>query len=256
MRAMTIVQTCECGADLEADDEATFGDVFLAHARAAHPDWAAFPDVGVRNYGQALLRLAPVGERLPELGAVEIHPVTEDRLDDWTAFFDREGFAGRPGWAACYCTEPHLRSPVSDPPSDDHRTWRENRALEQARLRDGRSFGYLAYVDGRPAGWVNASTRSDYALFRLGAPDDEVVGVSCFVIAPPYRRHGLAGRLLDRVLEDAAGRGASAVEAYPFVSARSDDDSNFRGSRSLYEARGFEVVEERERYTVMRRAVS
>jgi hypothetical protein len=65
-------------------------------------------------------------------------------------------------------------------------------------LRSGRSFGYLAYVDGVPAGWANASTRNHYALYRLGAgaepADGDLEGVSCFVIAPPYRRHGLAAQ--------------------------------------------------------------
>ena len=251
---MTLRQRCECGTDLEAPDTAAFVDAFLVHARAEHPDWAQFPDTGVRNYGAALLRLDGPSERLDAIGDIEIHPVTEDRIEDWTTFFDREGFVGRPEWASCYCTEPHLQSPVSDPPSDDHRTWQENRELERQQLRDGRSFGYLAYVDGHAAGWVNASKRSSYALFRMGAPDDDdVIGVSCFVIAPPYRRHGLAGKLLDRVLADAAGRGVTHIEAYPFVTSREDNDSNFRGSRSLYEARGFAPVEERERYTVMRR---
>lgn len=253
---MTLTRTCECGATLTGNDEESFCDGFLAHTRADHPDWAQFPDVGVRNYGAALLRLDGGAERLDAIGAVEIHPVTEDRIEDWTTFFDREGFVGRPEWASCYCTEPHLQSPVTDPPSDDHRTWRENRELEREALREGRSFGYLAYVDGHVGGWVNASKRSSYALFREGAPDDDdVIGVSCFVIGPPYRRHGLAGKLLDRVVADAAGRGAAFVEAYPFVATRPDDDANFRGSRSLYEARGFEPVAERERYTVMRRAV-
>jgi ribosomal protein S18 acetylase RimI-like enzyme len=251
---MTILQRCECGADVESENEATFADAFLVHARAEHPDWAQFPDVGVRNYGDALLRLDGPSDRLDAIGGVEIHPVTEDRIEDWTAFFDHDGFVGRPEWAACYCTEPHLQSPISDPPSEDHRTWRENRELEQQQLRDGRSFGYLAYVDGKVGGWVNASKRSSYSLFRENAPEDaDVIGVSCFVIGPAYRRHGIAGKLLDRVVADAAGRGAAFVEAYPFVATREDNDSNFRGSRSLYETRGFEAADERERYTVMRR---
>ena len=253
-RRMTLTRTCECGAALTGEDEDAFVEGFVAHARADHPDWSQFPDVGVRNYGAALLRLEGAAERLETIGYVEVHPVTDDRIDDWTTFFDRDGFVGRPEWAACYCTEPHLQSPVTDPPSEDHRTWRENRELERSMLRDGRSFGYLAYVDGKVGGWVNASKRSAYALFRAGAPqDDDVIGVSCFVIAPPYRRHGLAGALLDRVVADAAERGAAFVEAYPYK--RPPDDADFRGPRSLYEARGFEAVEERERYTVMRRTV-
>ena len=249
-----LTRTCECGAELTGEDEDRFTEGFLAHARAHHPDWEQFPDMGVRNYGAALLRLTGASDRLDAVGDVTIHPVTEDRIEDWTSLFDHDGFVGRPEWAACYCTEPHLQSPVTDPPSEVHRSWRENRELERGMLRDGRSFGYLVYVDGKVGGWVNASKRSDYALFRLGGPeDDEVIGVSCFVIAPPYRRHGLAGRLLDRVLADAPSRGAAFVESYPYK--RPADDADFRGPRSLYEARGFEVVDERERYTVMRRRV-
>ena len=83
------------------------------------------------------------------------------------------------------------------------------------RLRGGATFGYLAYVDGRPAGWVNASLRSDYGLYRKVDPDGpeptSVIGVSCFVIAPPFRRHGIASALLGRVIADAAARGAGSA---------------------------------------------
>ena len=62
------------------------------------------------------------------------------------------------------------------------------------RLRNGGTFGYLAYAGGRPAGWVNASLRADYGLYgpiEPGGPEPAaVIGVSCFVIAPPFRRHG------------------------------------------------------------------
>jgi GNAT superfamily N-acetyltransferase len=248
---------CQCGHRVEAHDLEGLGDAFLAHIRAEHDDWP-YPDRAVRNYAEATQRLTGPSERLATLGSVAIHPVTDDRLDDWTAFFDHDGFVGSPEWAACYCTEPHLLDPTAPAPADvDHRSWRENRSIMQGLLREGRSQGYLAYVDGRAAGWVNASKRSAYALFREGpgaeVDDGDVVGLSCFVIAPPYRRHGLSGQLLDRVIADAPGRGVGWIEAYPFVASRPDDDKNFRGSRSLYEARGFEPVEERERYVVMRR---
>jgi GNAT superfamily N-acetyltransferase len=138
-------------------------------------------------------------------------------------------------------------------------SWRESRETMVRLLRSGESFGYLAYVDGRPAGWVNASRRSAYGLYRLGKsadpPDGQVIGISCFVIAPPYRRHALAGRLLDRVLADASGRDARYIEAYPSTKTQDSDAANFRGPRALFEARQFLPVEERERYTVMRRPV-
>lgn len=65
---------------------------------------------------------------------------------------------------------------------------------------------------GNTGGRVNASPRSDYGLygsFDPGGPDPaSVIGVSYFIIPPPYRRHGLAAMLLDRVIADAADRRA------------------------------------------------
>jgi GNAT superfamily N-acetyltransferase len=82
-----------------------------------------------------------------------------------------------------------------------------------------------------------------------------VIGVSCFVIAPPFRRHGLAAALLDRVIADAATRGASWIEAYPHNQPESNDAAHFRGPRSMYDARGFAPVAVRERDTIVRRSV-
>ena len=64
-----------------------------------------------------------------------------------------------------------------------------------------------------------------------------------------------ASALLDRVIEDAASRGATWIEAYPHTKPEEGDAGHFRGPRSMYEARGFEPVEKQERFTVMRRRV-
>jgi GNAT superfamily N-acetyltransferase len=248
--------TCECGTTIAGDDLGGLGDTFIAHVRADHTDWP-FPDGAIRNYAEATQRLTGPSERLDAVGEIEVHPVTADRLDDWAYFFDHDGFVGNPAWAACYCHEPHVASP--DDPEGEDLPWHERRERMLDMLGDGRSFGYLAYVDGKAAGWVNASKRSDYSLYRLGSgadpADGDVVGLSCFVIAPPYRRHGLAQRLLERVVADAPGRGVAYVEAYPPTEARADDAGNFRGPMSMYEANGFEPTEQRGRNTVMRRRV-
>jgi GNAT superfamily N-acetyltransferase len=101
--------------------------------------------------------------------------------------------------------------------------------------------------------------RSTYSLYQdvdPGGPEPErVIGVSCFIVAPPYRQHGLAEALLDRVIEDGAERGARWVEAYPFNKLSETDAGNFRGPRSMYDSRGFETVEVRDRDTVVRRPI-
>jgi GNAT superfamily N-acetyltransferase len=75
------------------------------------------------------------------------------------------------------------------------------------------------------------------------------------VVAPPYRRHGLAAALLDTVVADAPARGARWIEAYPINEERPDDAGRFRGPRALFEARGFHAVKTRALDTVVRRAV-
>ncbi len=247
-----------CDVVVEAADANAVADGFVAHALDAH-EWS-YPDEALRtyarNYAEAVERVTGSTDRLAKIGGVEVHPVSEDRVDDWLRFFDHDAFAGNPDWASCYCLEPH----APPPPEMPERYWRDTRAAMIERLRNGGTFGYLAYVDGVPAGWVNASQRSEYELFRdvdTDGPDPvSVIGVSCFVIAPPFRRHGMASALLDRVIADAFARGASWIEGYPRNDPSGDGSAHlFRGPRSIFDGRGFEVVEVRERDTVMRKAV-
>lgn len=255
---MTTEKLCEeCGATVSAADEASFGAAFLAHARDVHPGWNQFPDVAVVNFGEALLRLTGRRERLESIGTIHVERVTPDRVDDFLAFFDHDAFTGNPAWASCYCTEPHDHPRGARPDEMLPEPWQHKRERMIGLLSSGESHGYLAYVDGRPAGWVNASTRAACALYRHGTVEDDVViSVSCFVIAPPYRRHGLADALLTRVIADAPARDASWIEAYPPTDPRADDAGNFRGPPVLYTHHGFEAVGEDGVNTVMRRRVT
>jgi len=246
-----------CPALVEAGDRDAVADAFLAHGRESHT-WS-YPEEALRtyacNYAEAVERQTGATERLPEIADVTVSQMTEDRIDDWLQFFDHDAFADNPDWGSCYCLEPHAPATAEQP----ERPWRDTRATMAGRLRDGTTFGYLAYVDGRAVGWVNASFRAEYGLYREVDPNGpeprSVIGVSCFVIAPPYRRHGVASLLLDRVIADAPSRGASWIEGYPANEPKDDAAGHFRGPRRMYEARGFQTVEVLERYAVMRRQV-
>jgi GNAT superfamily N-acetyltransferase len=245
-----------CDALIEANDADAVADAFVAHGQESHT-WS-YPEEAIRNYArnyaEATERLTGNTDRLSEIGDTAVHPATMDRIDDWLRFFDHEAFAGNPDWASCYCLEPHIPATPAQP----ERAWRETRATVAERLRCGTTFGYLAYVDSRPAGWVNASLRSDYGLYQHVDPDGpeptSVIGVSCFVVAPPFRQHGIASALLDRVIADAAARGASWIEGYPHNKPEASAPGHFRGPRSMYDARGFEPIKVREHDTVVRRS--
>jgi GNAT superfamily N-acetyltransferase len=250
--------TCfECNEEMSAETLIALGDLFVEHARNRH-DWP-YPDQAVRNYAEATQRLTGPSDRVEQLGEIHVEKVDTQRIDDWLRFFDHDAFVGTPEWADCYCLEPHVRRP-DEPPSDDAPAWNENRQEMVSLLQGGKSFGYLAYEGERPIGWVNASLRSDYSLYsnvdKDGPNPEAVIGISCFIVSPPYRRHNVAATLLDRVISDANERGASWIEAYPFNDSADSDSGNFRGPRSMYEIRGFKPVETRERDTVVRRPVS
>jgi GNAT superfamily N-acetyltransferase len=248
------VECFQNDARFDGTDVESLAEQLLAHVRGTHdvPYLDEELRLWARNFAEASERADGPVERLPSIGRVDVHPVTEDRIDDWLGLFDRDAFPDNPDWGSCYCLHPHS----GDVPE---RPWREVRAEMIERLRSGATLGYLAYVEGRAVGWVNASQRSTYAKYSdvdPGGPAPEsVVGVSCFVIAPPYRRHGVSSALLDRVLADGETRGARFVEGYPRRAEGSGDAASFCGPRSMFDARAFAAVEEHENYTVVRRPV-
>jgi len=93
--------------------------------------------------------------------------------------------------------------------------------------------------------------------FKLQPADHEGIGsVACFVIAAPYRGHGVASKLLQVAIERLRARGLRAVEAYP--SRESDDSaqSNYRGPLDMYLRAGFEPYRELERHVVVRKVLA
>src|SRR5688500_17860004 len=91
-----VTKDCDlCGAPVEGADLTEYGEAFLAHGRADHAE-LPFPDAAVRNYGEGLARMTGSAERLDSIGAIEVHRVTEDRIDDFLDFFDHDATVGTP----------------------------------------------------------------------------------------------------------------------------------------------------------------
>ena len=194
--------------------------------------------------------------RLPAIGDVEVHEVTADRLADYQAFFDNDAFRDYPAWSACYCMETHRTQ------SDEEwaaRTAADNRRDMGAGITEGKVTGLLAYVEGKPVGWCNygETTRLAGVMHKLGlsTADHEGVGsVACFVIAAPYRGHGVAGRLLDAAIERLRRRGVRQVEAYP---RRAEDSAqaNYRGPLGMFLRAGFELYKETDKNLIVRKTL-
>ena len=188
--------------------------------------------------------------RLERIAPPEVRALTPELLDDYLAFFDRDAFRDNPAWAACYCTAYHHEGEESHDAA-------ANRALAAELVARGRMQGFLAYVDGRPVGWCNAAPRPSLVgldrepVLRVDEPE-RVGAIVCFVIASPYRRHGVARALLDAAVAGFAEQGLTYAEAYPSKKSRTDAEA-FRGPLALYLEAGFETYRDLGRGAIVRK---
>jgi GNAT superfamily N-acetyltransferase/uncharacterized protein YndB with AHSA1/START domain len=191
--------------------------------------------------------------RRPEIGPVEVRDVTAERVPDYQAFFDHDAFADFPAWQACYCIAPHHADGQPEGTRD------ENRRRLSEMLAGGRATALLAYADGKPVGWCQYGDTTALAAimhrFQTEAGSLEGVGsIACFVVAAPYRGHGVASRLLEAALDRLRDRGLRVAEAYPPAESRSAQ-AMFRGPLEMYRRAGFEPYREAGPTLVVRKAL-
>lgn len=231
--------TCFCQTELTAADLDSLVPPVRAHFDGEHPE-LGLTENAIRNYLEAEERLTGPTERLDVIGEIDVVPIGPEALDDIAVFLDTEVFAGNPAWAACYCMFFFLGGRANAGWGD--RTWRQNRDDQLERVASGRTTGALAYVDGKLAGWCNATARSEFPGFSDGE-DGGVASVVCFAIAPPYRGHGLSRRLLDGAVQHFAAAGFRRIEGYPVREPR-DQYGAFPGPLDLYLGSGFRITSE------------
>ena len=231
--------------------------------------WVAVPPVTgmLESEGESQLqglRLAadPVArkelERLPEVGEIEVRDVTPESVAAYQDFFDHVAFRDYPAWQSCYCMETHR---TEGDAAWAARTAGDNRRDMTAMIERGKVTGLLAFADGKPVGWCNYGETTHLAglVHRFGlVPDDHagVGSVACFVIAAPYRGHGVASRLLDAAIDRLRSRGLRAVEAYPARAGDGSAQGNYRGPLEMYTRAGFEPYRETDRHVIVRKSLA
>ncbi len=134
---------------------------------------------------------------------------------------------------------------------------RKLQLLDRGRAVFG-SYAKVLEADGAPAAYCQFGPLSAYPRAQRvrelypklpSAPLPAVI--TCISTTKAARRHGLARQLVVAVVEDLAGRGFSAVEAYPEPQAAPDATS--AANPAFWSSCGFELAIDDPRFPVVRR---
>jgi len=157
---------------------------------------------------------------------IEIRKLTPDLVGDYVHFFDTTSHSEITDNDECKCYCVWWCNDDHDVNNIDYLSSRKQRRDYAIRsIKNNSIQGYLAYCDDKVVGWCNANTKADclkcYCWRRfMGEVSAEeltsgirVKSIFCFLIAPDFRRKGIAKLLLERVCQDAAQDGFDFVEA-------------------------------------------
>jgi GNAT superfamily N-acetyltransferase len=180
----------------------------------------------------------------------DVYPLTPDRWADLERLFGARGAS-----SGCWCM--WWRVAAKDWEND---AGAGNRAAFRSIVSVGPAPGLLAYLDGRPVGWVAVAPRDEYPRLnrspKLKAVDDVPVwSITCFYIDRSYRGTGVGGSLLAAAVDHARAEGAAAVEGYPVDpgEGRTPNAAAFTGVLDMFRAAGFEEIARRGGRPVLRR---
>jgi GNAT superfamily N-acetyltransferase len=120
------------------------------------------------------------------------------------------------------------------------------------------SYAKVLEADGDPAAWCQFGPLSAYPraqrvreLYRQLPSSPLPAVITCIATTQAARRRGLAKQLVLAVVDDLAGRGFSAVEAYPEPHAQPDATS--AANPGFWTSCGFELAIDDPRFPVVRR---
>lgn len=207
---------------------------------------------------------------------IEIRKLTPELEQAYFDFFDHRAFSDGSPYYPCYCNafnmpakeiaDLHEKAKLSENSAEAWKNVLRESAVKM--VREGKIRGYLAFDHDKAIAWCNTNDRISYC--RVGEFDldhvtedsspseslcpGEIKSIVCFAVSPEYRGKGIASRLLNRIIEDAAKEGYRYVEVYPSVTKGSLPA--FTGPLRLYEKAGFTVCEQTGAIMIMRRPLS
>jgi GNAT superfamily N-acetyltransferase len=179
---------------------------------------------------------------------VTVRPVTASRWDDLVELFGWDHGA----YSGCWCmwfrvTQQEFTKGAPRGGAGG------NRAAMKRLVGAGKVPGLLAYVEGKPVGWVSVAPRAQFGRVERSSvtkPVDEepnVWSIVCWYIDRHHRGQGVGSELLAAAVDHAKRKGARVIEGYPIdASRRSPSNAEaFPGLASMFRRAGFREVARR-----------
>lgn len=183
--------------------------------------------------------------------AINIKELNTEMAFQYVDFFENRAFEDGNINKGCYCvwhhwTEKHEYE-RSKLPEEKRSLCKKDYAIEL--IKNDKLHGFVACYDNEIVGFCNADLKNNY--FRHSKENnpgswigldknDKVLAIVCFTIDPNFRGKGIAKKMLNYACEYAKRNGYDYVESYP--SDGEFNPNNCCGSRSMYEAQGFRII--------------
>ncbi|MBY9019937.1 MAG: GNAT family N-acetyltransferase [Candidatus Lokiarchaeota archaeon] len=188
---------------------------------------------------------------------LDIKPLTSDLIKYFLNFFDNIAFSDNPEWGGCYC---HFYHFPGNKEEWGKATKDQNRNATKTLIKKEIMKGLLAFVNNEPVGWCNVNSKDVYEKNPFDNESEEVLegkvaSIMCFLIAPAYRKKGVARKLLIHAIEMLKEKGYAWIEAYPRKGDLSDAHS-YHGPVSLFNSEDFTIIREDEHFLLMRKSLA
>ena len=175
-------------------------------------------------------------------------PLTEANFADLEAIFNARGCSIA---RSCWCMAYRKTGGTGWGEQDYAKLKQENRAGLKSLAQRSEQVGLVGYRDGVPVGWVSFGPREDFARLArstiMGPVDDRPVwSIICFVVPSEHRGQGVARQMLQAAIAFCRKKKVKLLEAYPVdKDGHSADTSLWFGTKSMFDAAGFEEVARR-----------
>jgi GNAT superfamily N-acetyltransferase len=183
---------------------------------------------------------------------IHVEALSMTNVNHLITLLEAVDFSATPHWATCFCRFYYINCSYDD---WKNRSAETNKQDTITAVRNHQMHGFLAFVEEKCVGWVNATdvlhlNRMEEAV-RTHIGNQKWGATICFVILNQYRGQKVATTLLAAAINHFKQQGYDGMLALPF-DLPTNKEQEYRGPVSLYKTFGYQVVEVKDHTSLMK----